>query len=212
VPVTAEERAEIDSNKAQHRCREAVSESELSIHWAKDMTGAKTRMLATIHNNSTVTMTAEPVLVASNSVLGEVNERRLAAVEVAPGADVEVPVDVVDLPTQTVGQATSVSIGLRWRRGDMPDTDMASPQALSQELYVTHDDGFKTAVVRDVFEERTRQLTALTQRSPLRLTAVRLRDQLGVFRAADPAKFSAAPAGLAVAEAATITNIEGRQQ
>jgi hypothetical protein len=211
-PATPEEQAEIGRDKGRRRCREAVSESELSIRWAKDTMGSRTRMLATIHNNGSLPMTAEPVLIAANSVLGEVRERKLAAIEVAPGADVEVPVDVADLPAQSVGQATSVSIGVRWRRGDMPDTEMASPQALSQELYVTHDDGFKTAMVRDVHEERTRMLAAPTQRGSQRLTALRSLDKLGVLRAADPAIIGTSPSGLAVARTATITNVEGSQQ
>ena len=102
------------------------------------------------------------MLIAANPAVGELREHRLAEVTVAPGTETAVTINVADFPVQRVGEATSVSIGLRWKRQDL-QADMVSPQAVSEPLFVTHDDdSFRTAVLREHDAELARHLVGTT--------------------------------------------------
>jgi hypothetical protein len=149
LPMSADERAAFERENGQVRCHETPSQSELSIHWEKTPETSRTELTAIVKNNAATTISAEPVLVAVSSALGETRERRLDPVTVAPGAETALAVNVGDFPLQSAGEATQVSIGLRWKRRGLP-AEMSNPQALSQPLFVTHDDeSFRTAVLRE---------------------------------------------------------------
>jgi len=166
-PMSAQERVEFERENAEIRCREGGSMSELSIRWEKTTETSPMALTAIVRNNGSTNVTAEPVLIAANPSLGEARERRLDPVSVAPGAETALTVQVADFPVQSVGEATSVSIGLRWKREDM-QAEMVSPQALSEPLFVTHDDDtFRTAILRDHESELTRRLTIRGEAKPI---------------------------------------------
>lgn len=166
-PMSAEERVEFERENAKIRCRETGSASELSIRWEKTAETSRTELTAIVTNNGSTNVTAEPVLIAANPSLGQARERRLDPVSLAPGAETAVTVEVADFPVQSVGEASSVSIGLRWKREDM-QAEMVSPQALSEPLFVTHDDDtFRTAILREHESELTRRLTTTSEAKPI---------------------------------------------
>jgi hypothetical protein len=161
--MNAQERVEFDRENAGIRCRETGSASELSIRWQKAAETSATELTAIVTNHGSSNVTAEPVLVAANPSLGEAREQRLDPVSLAPGAETALTVKVADFPVQSVGEASSVSIGLRWKREDT-QAEMVSPQALSEPLFVTHDDDtFRTAVLREHESELTRRLTTTSK-------------------------------------------------
>jgi len=194
-PTTAEELADVERERTKSRCRESANEGELSVRWETAPADAQTQARAIIRNNGTTSVTAEPVLIAASASLGERKERELSPVSVAPGAEVVLPVNVADFPVQTVGEATSVSIGLRWTRSDVPQAAMKSPQALSQELYATHDDmTFRSAVLRDGQQEMLRQAAG----KATRLIGARAFDRAGVMKLRTAAELKGPASALAV--------------
>jgi hypothetical protein len=213
--VSPIQRADLEREDAQMRCRETSSPSDLSIRWEHAPETSQSKLTAIVKNNTTASISAEPVLIAANPSLGETRERRLDSVSVAPGAEATLVVNVEDFPMQSLGEATSVSIGLRWKRHEMQE-EMASPQALSQPLFVTHDDeSFRTAVVREYESERDLQLArASSVKATAQLAGRRLRRAVNL---ADARKFTVieradVPAlQLAAPQLVETTNIDARQ-
>lgn len=165
-PISDAQRAELAREDAKIRCHESVSSRELSVRWEKTSEAPRSELTAFVKNNGTAMVTADPVLLAANTSLGESREQRLAPVTVEPGAETALTVSVADFPVQSVGESTSVSIGLRWSRSGV-QAEMVTPQAISQPVFVTHDDeSFRTAVLRDHDAELARELAGVARAKP----------------------------------------------
>ena len=180
LPLSPEQKAEFDRENAKIRCNEASSPTELSGRWDNTSETSTSEVTAILHNHTAVAITAEPVIMAANSALGEARERRLDPVMVAPGSEVSVAVKVADFPMQSLGDdSTSVSIGLRWRRADSP-AEMVSPQAISQPLFAIHDDdSFRTAVLRVRNSEIARQQARVVAKRPFGYRVLRALEPSG---------------------------------